>query len=46
MSATLTLLRKKPGTVAALVTLVFKCVFANNYTNSGGVGNVGTPGET
>lgn len=45
MSATLTLLRKKRG-VKTTITYEYQCVLSGSYTNSGAVGNVGTPGET
>jgi len=45
MSLALTLLSKKRA-VGNKITYQYKGVLSNNYTNSGGVGNVGTPGET
>lgn len=45
MASALTAVRKKKG-LGSFITLVFQCVLSGNYTNSGGVGNAGTPGET
>lgn len=45
MAAALTAVRKKKG-LGSFITLVIQCVLSGNYTNSGGVGNAGTPGET